>query len=116
MDKRARLAEIFRDTQQFYSTEPALITAVESSRKNTRLYDTGNVPDFPSEVAKAGEVTVTKSRTFEVAMRLAKQYPGKKIAVLNFASATKPGGGVVSGSSAKRPSRPACGDRATASC
>ena len=101
MDKRARLAEIFRDTQQFYSTDPALITAVESSRKNTRLYDTGNVPDFPSEVAKAGEVTVTKSRTFEAAMRLAKQYPGKKIAVLNFASATKPGGGVISGSSAQ---------------
>ena len=29
MDKRERLAVIFRDTQQFYSTDPALIAAVE---------------------------------------------------------------------------------------
>ena len=35
MDKRERLAVIFRDTQQFYSTNPALMAAVEASRKNT---------------------------------------------------------------------------------
>lgn len=79
MDKRTRLAEIFRDTQRFYSTDPALIAAVEASKKNTRLYDAGEAPVFPDAACKAGSVTVTKSRTYEAAMRLASRYPGKKI-------------------------------------
>ena len=43
------------------------------------------------------KIIVSKKRTFEAAMN----YPGKKVAVLNFASASNPGGGVVNGSSAQ---------------
>ncbi len=50
---------------------------------------------------RPGKVSITRSRTFEAAMRLHREHPDKKIAVLNFASATRPGGGVKSGSSAQ---------------
>lgn len=43
------------------------------------------------------KILVTPNRTFEAAMN----YPEKKVAVLNFASATNPGGGVVYGSFAQ---------------
>lgn len=39
MDKRARSAEIFRNTRQFYTTKPALIATADVSEKNTKLYD-----------------------------------------------------------------------------
>lgn len=72
MDKRERLTAIFCDTQQLYTTDPELVAAIDASRKNTKLYDAGNIPDFPEEATRAGAVSVTKSRTYEAAMRLAK--------------------------------------------
>jgi len=101
VDRRTRLAEIFRDTQQFYRTNRVLVEALENTKRRTLLYETGKAPRFPSEKTRAGTISVTKFRTFEAAIRLTKENPGKRIAVLNFASATNPGGGVVNGSSAQ---------------
>lgn len=50
--------------------------------------------------AEKATVIVSGKRSLEVAEVYAKQ--GKKVCVLNFASATNPGGGVVTGSSAQK--------------
>lgn len=74
MDRRTRLVEIFRDTQRFYEADPALVAAVAASKAGTKLYDGEPIPALPANTRKAGTVTVTRSKTFEAAMRLAKQY------------------------------------------
>ena len=47
------------------------------------------------------KIAVTRSTTFDAARKLHKTYPDKRIAVLNFASAVNPGGGVTRGASAQ---------------
>ena len=48
---------------------------------------------------KEAEIIISKKRTFEAAQDYAKI--GEKVAVLNFASSTNPGGGVVNGAGAQ---------------
>jgi len=43
-------------------------------------------------------IAISKCKTFEAAEKLARKYPDTRLAVLNFASATNPGGGVRGGS------------------
>lgn len=92
--------EIFEDTMRLCRENSRLAAAVKYSRDNTKFYAADDYPEV-NKVGKSGKISVTAERTLQAAKRLSSEYSGKKIAVLNFASATNPGGGVTKGSSAQ---------------
>lgn len=95
MSKESNI-EIFEDTKYLYENTPKLIDAIKYSKDNQRIiFENDEIALFPSN--REGKVIVSQKRSFEAA----KEYTGKKVAVLNFASATNPGGGVLKGSSAQ---------------
>lgn len=102
MTTRDKLVEIFEDTLSMIQENTALKKSVEESIGGTKLYHEGDeICDVPVGGVTDCEVTVTRHRTFEAAQKLRAKYPGKRIAVLNFASATSPGGGVTDGAFAQ---------------
>lgn len=102
MASREELIEVFEDTIKWYYSNPKLSESVADSIKGTKLYMENDNPSIPeTKKYEQTEIVVTKSRTFEAAMRLQKEQPNMRIAVHNFASATNPGGGVTSGSRAQ---------------
>lgn len=110
MSTRDRLVEIFEDTMAMIQENAPLKKRVESSMAEAKLYREGESVEFAgntqelgldTENASGAVVTVTGNRTFEAARKLLDKYPGKRVAVLNFASATNPGGGVTDGAGAQ---------------
>ena len=100
IDRRTKNAEIFRDTEQRYTTDQALVQAVRKSTEGQMFISERECVIIPlPHKAEKAKVIVSGKRSLEAAESYAKQ--GKKVCVLNFASATNPGGGVVNGSSAQ---------------
>lgn len=100
IDRRTKNAEIFRDTERRYTSDPTLMQAIQQSINNQNFIAESENTAIPSVYkTEKAKVVVSGKRSLEAAEIYAKQ--GKKVCVLNFASATNPGGGVVNGSSAQ---------------
>ena len=100
IDRRTKNAQIFNDTEQRYKSEPTLIEAVRfSTDAQTFISEKASVAISVAQSTKKANIVVSSKRSLEAAEPYAKQ--GKKVCVLNFASASNPGGGVVHGSSAQ---------------
>lgn len=99
MTRRDENAAIFRDTERLCRTHPRLREAIAFSRSRQRLVRAGDtVEKQAGATGPSCRLVVSPKRTFEAAVAYARMM---KTCVLNFASATNPGGGVVNGSSAQ---------------
>ena len=101
MSTREERIEVFEDTRKWLKDDTELSASVLNSKKHTRIYWEDDYPEFDSSKVCATEITVTGDRSYQAAMRLAAENKGCKIAVMNFANAFHPGGGVTMGASAQ---------------
>lgn len=98
---REERVEIFQDTLSWIKTDPVLADSVVKAKKNTKVYFEDDYPKFDMHDVREEQITVTRDRSYQAAMRLSRENPGKRIAVMNFANAFHAGGGVTKGASAQ---------------
>ena len=101
MSTHEQRIEVFWDTMSWIESDPDLAASVEAAMNNTTVFFEDDYPAFDDTKVNKMKVTVSGDRSFQAAMRLAAENPGAKIAVMNFANAFHPGGGVTKGSSAQ---------------
>lgn len=98
MTREERIS-VFEDTLKRIESNDELKRIVERSIREQQIYYEGDVKPYPPVVGRP-KLIVSPLRSLEAAA----QYIGKPTMVLNFASATTPGGGVTSGASAQEES------------
>ena len=89
--------EIFKDTERTVRENKTLIESVENTIKKQKLYPAGSAITLEKRSGQNAKIIVSGKRTLEAAS----SYKGKKVCIMNFASATNPGGGVERGSNAQ---------------
>ena len=101
MSTREERIEIFYDTLNWINEDNDLSDSIALAKKNTTVYYEDDYPEFELPKIKKMTVAVSGDRSFQAAVRLHKENPDAKIAVLNFANAFHAGGGVLNGASAQ---------------
>ena len=102
MALREELINSFQDTIHFVETNAVLLQKTTEAVKKTHvtwLDDSCCTPIFPISNQYEGSISVVEDTSFHAAQKLVKS--GKRTAVLNFASAVNPGGGVSIGAMAQ---------------
>lgn len=95
---REERRQVFEDTEKAVKTIENLKKAVADSTANQKLIkETETIDAGKTEYEKDAKITVSTKRSYEAA----EAYKDKKVCVLNFASASNPGGGVEKGASAQ---------------
>lgn len=95
---RSENVAIFEDTRDKCKTDPELANAIRGSNIRQKVVLEGvKIEAITQRYSNPAKVIVSKKRSYEAAHG----YLGQKTCVLNFASATNPGGGVVWGSTAQ---------------
>ena len=92
---------VFRDTLRWVETNPKLNKAVEKAKRKTKIFYDNDYPVLDASRLRDQKVSVSTDRSFQAAIRLKKESPGSRIAVLNFANAFHPGGSVGAGASSQ---------------
>ena len=95
MDRRSNNIAIFQDSMDLIKANQKLQQAVQFSIQNQKLYVPSQAIALPEPGESSCKTIVSSKRSFEAASAYAKA--GKRVCVLNFASATNPGGGVTRG-------------------
>ena len=101
MDNMMERIEVFQDTLVWTKENPKLKESISLSAEKTQIFYENDYPAFDVSLVRDQKVTVSRDRSFQAAMRLRKEHPDSRIAVLNFANAFYPGGGVEAGASAQ---------------
>ena len=100
---REERIEVFRDTLEWVEQNPVLSKSIAEAKKNTKVYYEDEYPRF-DRFEDSYEIFVSKERSFQAAIRLRRESPDARIAVMNFANAFRPGGGVKTGAGAQEES------------
>ena len=101
MSNREQRIEVFQDTMDWINEDPDLSSAVALAKTNTTVYYENDYPAYDQNKLKDMTLSVSGDRSFYAAMRLHKEMPNAKIAVMNFANAFLAGGGVLKGAGAQ---------------
>lgn len=93
---------IFEDTLRLIKEDSSLKKVVNESIGNQVYYlKPVDLSSMSPMYDRDCPVSITRERSIECALKWKKIHPDYRVTVLNFASATRPGGGVATGSSAQ---------------
>lgn len=101
MSTREQRIEVFEDTLNWIKRDTDLTDAVDFGKNHTEVFYEDDYPVFDSSKVCDTRITVSGDRSYQAAMKLKKATPDAKVAVMNFANAFHPGGGVTTGASAQ---------------
>ena len=99
MNLREELINSFKDTIHFVNGNDVLFQQTRQAMERTSCLENNDTVVLPLPSGRDCEISVVEDTTFHAARKLVQN--GKKTAVLNFASAVNPGGGVTIGAMAQ---------------